>query len=93
MRIQPDEFDSENPNSYAVDHEDSPGQVQISIPGSGEEIGELNTSKYEIENADVTDKEIVIEFNGEKHEFNRLSESIAETKDGIEYQYISETVK
>ena len=43
--------------------------------------------EYELENANVTDEEIIIQFNGEEHHFERVSESVAENEDGIQYQY------
>lgn len=45
---------------------------------------------YDLENAEVNDEEVIIEFNDQIHVFERLSKSIVEDTEGVQYQFYSE---
>ena len=92
-RLQSSESDAENPDRYIVAPKEAQDKVILFVPALGENIGTKEKIEYELENATVTDDEIIIQFNGEKHHFDRLSESVAENEVGIQYQYRSENTE
>lgn len=80
--------DTETPRTYIVNSAEAENQV-ITIKNN--EMNEQATSgvteTYDLENATVTEDEITIEYNGRVETFKRLSESVAENDDNIQYQY------
>lgn len=46
-------------------------------------------AEYSVERAEVTDDQIILEFNDETLVFERLSSTIAENSEGVQYQYRS----
>lgn len=92
-RLESSESDAENPDRYIVAPEEKQDKIILFVPALGEKIGTNEQIEYELESATVTDDEIIIQFNGEKHHFDRLSESVAENEVGIQYQYRSENTE
>ena len=81
--------DEETPTNYMVNYPDRQGQVMIL---RNEMISEAEFSKsegfYDLDHVSVTDKEIIIEYEGKIDTFKRLSESVVENEDKVRYQYI-----
>lgn len=82
--------DDETPYMYMVNPSYDENQVivfreRVTMDRNAARAEEM----YELDSATITDDEIVIEYNGKKETFKRLSESVAENEDKVQYQLIS----
>ncbi len=82
--------DAETPIRYMVSPSRAEDQVIIlrNERANEMEIG-INEETYDLEKVTVTDKEIVIEYEGQTETFERLSESVVQNEDRVQYQYRS----
>lgn len=80
--------DTEMPRTYIVNADEAENQV-VMIKNN-EMNGQATsgvTETYDLENATVTEDEITIEYNGQVEKFTRLSGTVAENDDKVQYQY------
>lgn len=90
MRLEDFHEDFENPSRYSVSLKDNKDKVFVYTPDIGEKVSEMKEQKYDLEEVKVTDEEIVIIIEGKEHYFTRLSSSIVEDKNNIQYEYVIE---
>lgn len=84
-----DAEDTETPRLYIVNHETASNQVIIiRNEQMGLNVPSGNEEAYDLENVEVSDEEIIIEYEGQIETFKRLSESVVENEDKVRYQYI-----
>lgn len=88
--LMPGLNEDEDPTLYLVAPEEEPDKVgiytSVMVNGVGESIEEI----YDLEGVTVTDDEIIIQYEGQKDHFERLSESVAENENSIQYHYEEE---
>lgn len=80
--------DEVNPRLYIVAPETDEDKVGIyrNDLGEGFSIGQ-NEEIHDLESVAITDEEIIIEYNGQKDRFERLSESVAMNENNIRYHF------
>lgn len=79
--------DTETPTLYIVNADEAENQVTI-FKNEVIDIGYSSVQEvYEIDNILVTEDEITIEYNGQVETFTRLSGTVAENDDKVQYQY------
>ena len=83
-----------DPNSYHVSFQEDPANIHLnfSVPGLTKEEAKSWEETYEIEEYELTDEKIRLVFNDTELDFEKLSESVLQTKDGTCYEYI-ETIE
>lgn len=81
-------FTEDIPAIYLVNSKNAPNQITIMKNEMVNEIDFVQTEeKYPLENVELTEDEIVLEYNNQVDRFNRLSETIAEDENNNRYQY------
>lgn len=81
-------FTEDIPAIYLVNSKNDPNQITIMKNEMVNEIDFVQTEeKYPLENVELTEDEIVLEYNNQVDRFNRLSETIAEDENNNRYQY------
>lgn len=80
--------DEETPTMYIVNPEMGRDQIIIYQNEQVSDVifGQKETT-YDLENATITDDEIVIEYDGKTKTFERLSSSVVQNEDRLQYQY------
>ena len=86
--------------SVALDNEDIPVMYIVNTDGTKNEVriyrnevkSENNFSQketiYDLDAVSVTEDEIIIEYNGQTEIFERLSSSVVQNEDRIQYEYL-----
>ena len=81
-------FTEDIPAIYLVNSKNAPNQITIMKNEMVNEIDFVQTEeKYPLENVELTEDEVVLEYNNQVDRFNRLSETIAEDENNNRYQY------
>lgn len=81
--------DEETPTLYIVAPEEAETKVKISRNKlENEEVHGSEESIQELEGTTVNDEKIIIQYDGQEDQFERLSESVAEDENGERYEYI-----
>ena len=81
-------FTEDIPAIYLVNSKNAPNQITIMKNEMVNEIDFVQTEeKYPLENVELTEDEIVLEYNNQVDRFNRLSETIADDENNNRYQY------
>ena len=78
--------DEETPTMYTVNGTNNELTLFKNEVISEVEFG-FTREEHELENATVTDEEITIEYDGQVVSLERVSESVAETENNVQYQY------
>lgn len=85
-----DLFDTEIPTLYNVAPETDKEKVQIMMNLPEDEVTHgTEQLEYDLEEVTVTGEEIVIQYDGKEEVFERLSGTVAENEDGVQYQYFA----
>lgn len=81
-------FTEDIPAIYLVNSKNAPNQITIMKNEMVNEIDFVQTEeKYPLENVELTEDEIVLEYNNKVDRFNRLSETVAVDENNNRYQY------
>jgi len=80
--------DEETPVLYIVDPEEAKDQVVIFRNERVDEMTFTETEEqYDLEDVTVTKDEIILTYDGQEDHFKRLSSSVVENEDKVQYEY------